>query len=159
MNKKEWFDSGLYREFQSTIQAWQDRTGLSEMAAAQVCGFSQSVINRWKSRTWDYLVQPTRPTLMKLSPHIGIDLDELERQAGLREEPVSASAKPAELQAFLRDQEAGWWAAPEHERPVRAEIARAALPTHNRRPNRRIKGNNAGLDQSKGDYRMHKLSA
>jgi hypothetical protein len=158
MDKREWFESGLSREFRSTIQAWQDRTGLSESAIGHLCGFSQSVVNRWKSPTLDWLVQPQRPSLVKLAPKIGIDLEELERQAGLREDPVPATAKPVELQTFLSDQEAGWWAAAEHERPIRAAMARAALP-HNRRPNRRIRGNNGGLDRSKGDYRKHKSNA
>lgn len=161
MNKREWDESGLRREFQATVRAWLTRTGLSEKAAADTCGFSQSVINRWLTDDPNYLVQPTVDTLEKLSPKIGITVDELSRQAGRRNDPVPAAAKPVELQMFLRDVEAGWWASPEHERPIRSEVARAAWPTqHSRRgTNRRVRGNDARLDQPNDDYRMHKLQA
>ena len=144
-------------EFQQTIQAWLDRTGMSQKQAADFCGISQAVLNRWMQTDRHYLVQPTDDTLARLAPKIGISHDELLRLAG-RRKVAAPSDKPAELIALLRDIENGYHQANENERSVRIEATRSLWPIqHKRRPNnRRIRGNNAGLDHPKMEYVKHK---
>lgn len=160
MSAKEW-DVALVIEFQAAVRKWLDRTNLSQQQAAYLCGFSQSVLNRWMSTDPEFLVQPQPPLLRKLAPKINIPLSELLRMAG-HSDMVLAIDKPRELLEFLRDQEAGYWASAENERPIRMDVARSALPIARhvrRRSNRRVRGNNEGLDRPNADYGMHKLVA
>lgn len=141
-------------EFQRTIQRWLDRTGMSQNQAADFCGISQSVFNRWMQTERRYLVQPTEGTLERLAPKIGIDHDELLRLAG-RRRGGPAPQKPAELLALLQEIEAGYHDAAEHERSMRVAATLSLWPrSHARRPDRRKhKSDNSGLDKPMMDYR------
>lgn len=144
-------------EFQAAVNNFLSRRGWSQPELARVAGISQAVVNRWLSTDPQMVVQPTDPSLRKLAPVIGIPHLELMRMAGRLDATVTAPSKPADLEAFLRDMESGWLASEEHERPLRTEVARAAFPHHQRRPsNRRIRGNDAGLDNSNAEYLKHK---
>lgn len=145
-------------EFQQTINQFLARRGWSQPTLARVAGISQAVVNRWLAADRTMLVQPTDPTLRKLAPVVGISHGELMRMAGRIDAPAAhRTDKPTALVQFLADMEAGWLAADEQRRPIGEEVARAALPIpHERRPNRRNRGNNAGLGHSKMDYLKHK---
>lgn len=147
------------RELQEAIQAWLDRTGMSQNQAALLTGISQGVFNRWLQPSREYgLVQPQPPQLMKLAPHIGIDHDELMRMAGHRMS-APAQTKPRALIELFRALENGYNNSVERSEPpeiIEMRIAQtlSLWPIHPRRRsnNRRIKGNNTGLDNSKMDY-------
>lgn len=148
-------------EFQKVVREFLARRDWSQPQLAREAGISQAVVNRWLSDDPEMLVQPTDPTLRKLAPVIGIPHNELMRMAGRLEGPSSPKGnRPTALLQFLADMEAGWLAADEQRRPFGEHIARTALPVpHKRRPNRRNRGNNAGLDNANDEYRTHKKVA
>ena len=144
-------------EFQEVLRAWMTRNGLSQMAAGQVVGISQGVINRWlKPRGDPYLVQPTVDSLEKLEPYLRVPLIQLKRMTNNLAmadldllNAVNATRPNNRLEALLNDLRAAWSELEQDEPQAldhNEDVTRVLWGLHHNRTRRQRKPRTAGED-------------